>query len=1330
MKLFLALGFVALTISALLVAVRDVASVRATGIGPDIALGAPVGLNIPVVASTVATNPYGGFSLHIATNASAGVTLTSLTFDASGSVLGPTDSLFCTTASPTPVERLGACISLVGAQVTSAGLLETLTVGATGNGCVYVALVQVPGNAASDTYTVNVSDDTAQSNNVSLIPVHLLIGTGTEGDCPATPPPPPTATNTPTATDTPTATQTFTPTDTPTITPTFTNTATPTSTPTEYPPPGIGPNIALGQASGSTLPIIAATTSTNPYSELTYWVGVQASAGVAWGFPALSVDSTGGVLDDGQTFSFCSNTVNSPVEPREVYGTCHSSFDAPTTASGVLATMHFFATGNGCIDVVLRTQAGNTTLTTYTIDAHYGSRQKGNVDTTTTAHVLFGSGTLADCGGVATPTATATPPPFGPPLSLGVPAGLSVAVNAFSFAGSPYNQIHLHVAYQASSGVNLSPNVASVSESGSVLDSGQQPTCAVSVRNTMEFTADCSPPRMPGTSSAGRLATISFEATGSGCIGVALRVNYGELPNSTYTLDARDESPQTNSYGPSVTNLLVGSGTSADCANPATVTPTSTSTWTPSVTPTGTPTFAITPGPGGGIGTGPNIGLGDVAGLVVPVNATTGSQSPYSGFNVHVLANPSSGVTLTSISPSEIGGLFGGATSFCISSAPSADEKVFACTEITGQSLSTAGLLATITIAAQGSGCVDVSLRDDASTTLGTYTIDAESSARQTNIVNTGALAHVLVGAGALGDCPGLPPTPTATNTPAPAPTFTATSTITQTPCPGGCPTVTSTVTPGSIATDTPTPPPGATATDTPDPNGEIHVLAVSTSLCLAFGGPLPVSCFDLWRSGSQQRLADILTQGAPEIRGCTAKGGSIPPVSADPDGARCPLLPSDFSALAAVDANQLHAGDIANISAGSGPFSGLYILAFVPTDQPVEFRTSAGQFVQVSDGPGPFDIIGSSYLCAGQFDDCNNDGLSLKHLVVVPLGGYGAAPGPGRITVSQGAKNASLDFTVVGEPSSVHIDAYRTTIGNGVVDIEGPVPGALPDGKLTGPDECPKVTTEAGIEAALSKPDRAVLIARVADAFGTPVTEGWLFWSGTGVSQSVPIGSVGQFGAPITPTYDLGSFGIGAPQVLCGTAGTGTVSVMAQIFQFATGTPDQPGLLVDPGAHSASASVDIEVTLPTTDTPTPSPTATATATNTPTPTAIPTDTPTVTPSSTNTPTQTPTDTPTVTPTITPVPTNTAKPTNTSTASTTATNTPTKTVTPVQTSTPQASRCADVTGDGRVNWIDVFVELRAILQHTKAQHYDLNSDGRVNLLDLFFMARQFGSHCR
>ena len=81
--------------------------------------------------------------------------------------------------------------------------------------------------------------------------------------------------------------------------------------------------------------------------------------------------------------------------------------------------------------------------------------------------------------------------------------------------------------------------------------------------------------------------------------------------------------------------------------------------------------------------------------------------------------------------------------------------------------------------------------------------------------------------------------------------------------------------------TSTPTLAPGVTPTATTDP-GEIHIVAIAVSICLAFGGAVPADCFSLWRPGNQHRLADIISHGAPEAppRGgpTVCNSGGLPP--------------------------------------------------------------------------------------------------------------------------------------------------------------------------------------------------------------------------------------------------------------------------------------------------------------------------------------------------------------------------------------------------------------------------------------------------------------------
>ena len=75
------------------------------------------------------------------------------------------------------------------------------------------------------------------------------------------------------------------------------------------------------------------------------------------------------------------------------------------------------------------------------------------------------------------------------------------------------------------------------------------------------------------------------------------------------------------------------------------------------------------------------------------------------------------------------------------------------------------------------------------------------------------------------------------------------------------------------------------------------------------------------------------------------------------------------------------------------------------------------------------------------------------------------------------------------------------------------------------------------------------------------------------------------------------------------------------------------------------------------------------------------------------------------------------------------TQTPTPSPTSTPTPTPAPDACADVTGDHRVDWRDVF----AIARHMSRRHanlrYDLNHDGVVDTYDVQIAVRQIGRRC-
>jgi len=186
-----------------------------------------------------------------------------------------------------------------------------------------------------------------------------------------------------------------------------------------------------------------------------------------------------------------------------------------------------------------------------------------------------------------------------------------------------------------------------------------------------------------------------------------------------------------------------------------------------------------------------------------------------------------------------------------------------------------------------------------------------------------------------------------------------------------------------------------------------------------------------------------------------------------------------------------------------------------------------------------------------------------------------------------------------------------------------------------------------------------------------------------------------------------------------------------------------------DPSGLQTVRSVTITVGVPTatpTNTPTPVPptptntptSAPPTATHTPTP-VPPTPTGTATavpPTSTRTPTPLPPTATAAPPTATHTPT--APPATEPPKTATATKTPkiatpTKTKapkhTPTATRTPRPERCADVDGNGRVNWRDVYRIALAIANHSTDPLYDINGDGRVSFKDLRIALFQIGRKC-
>jgi hypothetical protein len=159
-------------------------------------------------------------------------------------------------------------------------------------------------------------------------------------------------------------------------------------------------------------------------------------------------------------------------------------------------------------------------------------------------------------------------------------------------------------------------------------------------------------------------------------------------------------------------------------------------------------------------GRGGTISLGAASGNTVEVD-TTAAADGWSGYNIHVTTRGSPGVALTRITATQGAALPG--QGFCASTVPVTGEYVSSCVGLESQSVTAAGSLAKVTVAATGNGCIGVSLVSaPGDTTLGTYTIDSATSTAQAVTVST-ATAKILVGAGTAAACPTMAYTTTPT---------------------------------------------------------------------------------------------------------------------------------------------------------------------------------------------------------------------------------------------------------------------------------------------------------------------------------------------------------------------------------------------------------------------------------------------------------------------------------------------------------------------------------------------------------------------------------------
>lgn len=166
---------------ALLGLVGAARGVSAAGRGGTIAFGAVSG-NTVEVNTTAAADGWSAFNIHIAARPSPGVALTGITAAKGTALQGEWG---CASPAPLAGESLFACVGVGSQSVTAPGSLASFTFAATGNGCMGVSLVRVPGDPLLDTFTVDSATSTPQAGTVSTTPARILVGTGTAADCTA-----------------------------------------------------------------------------------------------------------------------------------------------------------------------------------------------------------------------------------------------------------------------------------------------------------------------------------------------------------------------------------------------------------------------------------------------------------------------------------------------------------------------------------------------------------------------------------------------------------------------------------------------------------------------------------------------------------------------------------------------------------------------------------------------------------------------------------------------------------------------------------------------------------------------------------------------------------------------------------------------------------------------------------------------------------------------------------------------------------------------------------------------------------------------------------------
>jgi hypothetical protein len=217
-----------------------------------------------------------------------------------------------------------------------------------------------------------------------------------------------------------------------------------------------------------------------------------------------------------------------------------------------------------------------------------------------------------------------------------------------------------------------------------------------------------------------------------------------------------------------------------------------------------------------------------------------------------------------------------------------------------------------------------------------------------------------------------------------------------------------------------------------------------------------------------------------------------------------------------------------------------MFFLAFVNNDSPVAFYADEGIFETTGtssvacgpSGPPDYQMID---------EDCNGDGVKGDGVVVAKLTPTGGDRGPATVTVRQGMLELEEPYTIVGEARHISLNVVEPTI-------------------QTNAPDCVMFSAET-IGGVLGSPERTVLIATVTDDDGTPITGALVAFKLDDPDKA--IFALAPPKAPVTPSLDLQSLGLGAPNVLCGGEDPGKVTITAKLT---SGTVEL-GVSLDGGA-------------------------------------------------------------------------------------------------------------------------------------------------------------------